>query len=119
MNEHPHGLRDFVQLVGARRTLLVLAELADGGRRYQQLHDALDGVSYKVLTETLRRAVRDGLIRRQLDSGRIENASLYELTNLGRSLDAPLDAMTEWAIANWPSVENARRHWDELRRANG
>jgi len=44
-------------------------QLAAGGRRYQDLHDALDGISPKVLTETLRRAERDGLIRRHLDSG--------------------------------------------------
>jgi len=64
-----------------------------GGRRYQDLHDALDGISPKVLTETLRRAERDGLIRRHLDSGRMETANLYELTDLGRSLDEPLTAL--------------------------
>lgn len=35
--------------------------LSDAGRRYQDLHDALDGISHKVLTDTLRRAERDGL----------------------------------------------------------
>jgi DNA-binding HxlR family transcriptional regulator len=79
----------------------------------------LNGISYKVLTDTLRRAERDGLVRRNLDSGRVETATLYELTELGRSLDAPLEAMAEWAIANWQSVETARRQrWDRLRRTN-
>jgi len=40
--------------------------------RYQELHDALDGVSYKVLTDTLRRAEHDGLISRHLDPKRVE-----------------------------------------------
>ena len=56
-----------VRLLGNRWTLSVLAKLNDGGLRYQDLHDALDGISYKVLTETLRRAERDGLIARHLD----------------------------------------------------
>jgi DNA-binding HxlR family transcriptional regulator len=93
--------------------------LAEGGRRYQDLHDALDGISYKVLTETLRRAERDGLIVRHLDGDRNETTTLYELTNLGRSLDVPLAAMAKWAKANWQSVEAARQHWDRLRRATG
>ncbi len=39
----------FVELVSGRWTLPILAELADHGRRYQDLHDALAGISYKVL----------------------------------------------------------------------
>ena len=94
----------------------MLEQLGDSGRRYQYLHDALDGVSYKVLTETLRRAERDGLITRHLDLGRVETATLYELTDLGRSLNAPLAAFAEWVDVNWASVEAARRRWDQLRR---
>ena len=44
----------FVGLIGWRWTLTVLAELAAGGRRYQDLHDGLGGISHKVLTETTR-----------------------------------------------------------------
>ena len=75
-----------VQLLAGRWTLAVLSERITGGRRYQDLHDALDGISYKVLTETLRRAERDGLVVRHLDGARVETATLYELTELGRSL---------------------------------
>src|ERR1700722_6052288 len=85
-----------VHLVSGRWTLAVLAELSHDGRRYQQLYDALDGVSYKVLTATLRRAERDGLISRQLDPGRPETSTLYQLTEVGRSLDEPLAALTSW-----------------------
>jgi DNA-binding HxlR family transcriptional regulator len=78
----------------------------------------LDGISYKVLTETLRRAERERLIALHLDGERIETSALYELTDLGRSLDAPLAAMDEWTKANWQAVETARRRWDRLRRAS-
>jgi len=108
-----------VRLLAGRWTLAVLAGLLERGLRYQDLHDALDGISYKVLTETLRRAERDGLVARHLDGGRIETATLYELTDLGRSLDVPLVAMANWAECNWQVVEAARSRWDRLRRAGG
>jgi DNA-binding HxlR family transcriptional regulator len=108
-----------IDLLDGRWTLPILATLVQGGRRYQNLHDALDGISYKVLTETLRRSERDGLIARHLDPGRVETATLYELTDLGRSLDVLLSAVAEWADVNWQSVEAARQHWDRLRRASG
>ncbi len=89
----------------------MLAELTPGGRRYQDLHDALDGVSHKVLTETLRRAERDGLVSRYLDPTKVESATLYQLTELGRSLDGPFDVLDRWVELNWERVEKARRSW--------
>jgi len=103
--------RAFVRLLDGRWTLSVLAELADGGRRYQDLDVSLDGVSHKVLTDTLRRAERDGLIVRYLDPGRVETATLYQLTELGRSLTEPLAALHRWVGHNWPQVEAAREQW--------
>jgi DNA-binding HxlR family transcriptional regulator len=102
-----------ISLIDARWTLALLAELVDGGRRYQELDDALDGVSHKVLTDTLRRAERDGLLVRHLDPGRVETATLYQLTDLGQSLDEPLAALERWANANWWEIEEARRRWNQ------
>jgi len=99
------------RLLAGRWTLAVLDELVDGGRRYQDLDDAVDGISHKVLTETLRRAERDGLVVRHLDPGRVETATIYELTDLGRSLNEPLAALEGWAATNWSEVEAARRRW--------
>jgi len=76
------GGAHLVQLLSGRWTQTVLTELIHGGRRYQDLHDAIDGISHKVLTDTLRRAERNGLIIRHLDTQRIDTATLYELTGL-------------------------------------
>ncbi len=65
----------FIGLVGGRWTLTALAELAAGDRRYQDLHGALDGISHKVLTDTLRRAERNGPITRHVDAGRVDTAT--------------------------------------------
>jgi DNA-binding HxlR family transcriptional regulator len=75
------------------------------------LRDALDGISNKVLTDTLRRAERDGLVSRHLDTVRVESATRYQLTDLGRSIDEPLAALDQWADRNWQQVETARRQW--------
>lgn len=90
----------------------MLAELAKEGRRYQDLHDSLAGISYKVLTDTLRRAERDGLISRHLDTDRIETTNLYRLTDLGRSLNEPLAACELWVEDKWHLVEDANQQWD-------
>jgi DNA-binding HxlR family transcriptional regulator len=108
----PSSAHLLVGLVDGRWTLAVLARLSEGGLRYQDLDDALDGVSHKVLTDTLRRAERDGLVTRHLDPGRVETATLYELTDLGSSLDLPLAALAYWVQGNWSEVEVARRRWD-------
>lgn len=60
--------RHAVGILAGRWTLVVLAELVNGGRRYQDLHDRVEGIAHKVLTDTLRRAERDGLITRHLDT---------------------------------------------------
>lgn len=101
-----------VQLLAGRWTLAVLAELVDGGRRYQDIFEALDGISYKVLTDTLRRVERNGLIVRQLDPGRVQTTTLYQLTDLGQSLREPLTALAHWVDSTWNVVEAAQRHWD-------
>ena len=51
--------------------------------------------------------------------GRVETATLYELTDLGRSLDAPLATMAEWTDRNWQAVEAARHDWNRRRRQTG
>lgn len=100
-----------IDLVDGRWTLSIMSALAGGGRRYQDLHDSVEGIAHKVLTETLRKAERDGLVTRHLDAEHIETATLYELTNLGRSLDEPLAAFDRWVEANWERVEAARGDW--------
>lgn len=65
MNERWRSSHDFVQLIGGRWTLAILEQLAEDGCRYQELHDRVEGIAHKVLTETLRGAERDGLITRR------------------------------------------------------
>ena len=84
--------------------------LASGVRRHSRLHDALPGVSKKVLTETLRGLERDGLVRRQIYAevpARVE----YSLTKLGWSLTQPMMALYEWAEQHASEVHEARARY--------
>jgi DNA-binding HxlR family transcriptional regulator len=80
----PRSAELLLRRLAGRWTPAVLAELLSGCRRYQDLHDRVEGVGHKVLTETLRKAERDGLVASHLDAEHIETATLYELTDPGR-----------------------------------
>jgi DNA-binding HxlR family transcriptional regulator len=108
MTDRDASSERLIQLLGGRWTLAVLAN-PDHGRRYQEFHDSLDGISHRVLTETLRRVERNGLVTRHVDSARVETATLYQLTDLGRSLEEPLVALDLRVEVYWSQVE-ATRH---------
>jgi DNA-binding HxlR family transcriptional regulator len=113
MTDKWRGSEPVIRLLAGRWTLAVIGQLATGGSRYQDLHAALDGISHKVLTDTLRRAERDGLISRHVDRNRVETTTLYQLTDLACSLEEPLAALASWAGRNWTEVQAAQRDWNE------
>lgn len=103
----------YIRLLSGRWTLRLIFELHGSPRRYQDLHASIRGISHKVLSDTLRRAERDGLIRRKLAADRLRSTTVYALTDLARSLDSVLDATATWTRANWESIESARAMWDQ------
>jgi DNA-binding HxlR family transcriptional regulator len=103
-----------VSLISAKWKVELLFLLAAQVRRHGRLHDHLL-VSKKVLSETLKSLVRDGLVCRTVYPEvpvRIE----YSLTPLGRSLTAPLFALYEWMDERATDVHSAREEYD---RGNG
>jgi DNA-binding HxlR family transcriptional regulator len=94
-------------------TAMIVIVLADGTRRFGDLRTAIDGISGKVLTETLRDLERDGLVQRHAYAEmppRVE----YELTALGRTLHAPLQALGTWAEQHITAVLAAQERYDAL-----
>ena len=92
-------------------TAMVVAALGDGRLRFTALRDAMDGISNKVLTVTLRELERDGLVARHVHQEvppRVE----YELTELGRTLQAPLEELGRWADEHMAQVLAARESYD-------
>ena len=107
--------RRLLDRIGDRWTVLIVGALDDGPQRFSTLATRVDGISQKMLTQTLRSLERDGFVTRTAHAEvppRVE----YELTALGRSLQGPLRALEEWAVANMDAVR-ANQHAHEMPRA--
>ena len=84
-----------VQLIGNKWKLLILRNLLTRPWRFNELRKSLDGISQKVLTESLRSMESDGIIVRTVYAEvppRVE----YSLSELGETLRPILDAMQAW-----------------------
>ena len=95
---------------------MVVIALADRRLRFGELRTVVDGISGKVLTDTLRDLERDGLVERRAYAEvppRVE----YELTALGRTLHEPLLALSRWAEEYIADVLVARETYDAGRRS--
>lgn len=103
--------RQLLDRIGDTWSVLIIAALADGPRRYSQVAARIDGVSPKMLTQTLRGLERDGMISRTVFPEvppRVE----YELTGLGRSLLGLVADMSTWAEKHIADVIDARDAYD-------
>ena len=103
--------RQLLDRIGDRWTVLVIGTLHDGPLRFSAIARAVDGVSQKMLTQTLRALVRDGLATRT-SYPQIPPRVEYELTDLGRSLHETLAALERWATTNMDAVLRARERAD-------
>ncbi|MDG4832029.1 helix-turn-helix domain-containing protein [Solwaraspora sp. WMMD1047] len=93
---------------------LVLSALADGPRRYSELSRTISGASQKMLTQTLRKLERDGLLTRAVTPSvpvRVD----YRLTPLGESLLPVQRAIKDWAETHIEQVHAARASYDGTR----
>ena len=98
--------RTVLHRIGARWTVFVVNALADGPRRFTELKSHIQGITPKVLTETLRSLEADGLISRHEYDENPPHVQ-YELTPLGQSLLVPLRAVRLWAEQHVPDIEAA------------
>lgn len=94
-------------------TLVVVNELRQGSRRFNQLRRALGGISQKTLTLTLRDLERDGFISRTAYAT-IPPRVDYALTALGHDLLRLADDWQQFALRNRAAVEEARQRFDSL-----
>ena len=91
--------------------VLILGILDDGSARFNQLRREIEGVSQKVLSQTLRRLERDGLVRRTVIPT-TPVAVEYAITPLGRTLAAPVDAIRAWSEVHIEEVLEAQKQFD-------
>ena len=96
-----------LDLVGDKWTLLIVRDLAAGPRRFVELQRVLPGISTEQLRSRLNRMVADGMLTRQRFR-EVPPRVDYELTELGRSLLDPLNALNAWANAHRGDIQAAR-----------
>lgn len=99
--------RQLLDRIGDRWTVLVIGMLEDGPQRFSQISRRVDGISQKMLTQTLRSLEADGLVLRTAYP-EIPPRVEYELTELGRSLLEPLAGLVAWAREHMEEVQAAR-----------
>jgi DNA-binding HxlR family transcriptional regulator len=90
---------------------LVIDLLGQGPKRFGVLRRSIDGISQKMLTQTLRNLERDGLVQRRVYPTTPPSVE-YALTPLGRTLTGPIAAIREWAERNIAQVLAARAAFD-------
>ena len=103
---------DILARVGDKWTILLLMVLGDRRMRFTQLHRAINGISQRMLTVTLRNLEHDGILIRTVYPTippRVE----YELSDRGRSLKVALAPIGNWVMENQNDIEEARERFRE------
>jgi DNA-binding HxlR family transcriptional regulator len=99
-------------LVAAQWTPLVIYALEDGTLRFGQLLKRIDGISKKMLTQTLRAMERNGLVLRVVYPV-VPPVVEYSLTPLGQTLLEPMNVLKIWAYEHLQDVAQARTTYDQ------
>ena len=110
--EHPDcGIRDVLDRIGDKWSVLVVMLLGERGRRFGELNREAGGISKRMLSLTLKRLERAGLISRTVHET-LPPSVFYALTPLGRSLWPRIEALGHWAVDNHTIIEVAREQFD-------
>jgi len=105
------AIREVLARVGDKWTVLVVSLLGQRPMRFNELRRAVEGVSQRMLTLTLRGLERDGFVTRTVYPT-VPPKVEYALTDLGRSLLVPVQALSDWARAHRSAMEMARQRFD-------
>ncbi|MAQ45958.1 MAG: HxlR family transcriptional regulator [Confluentimicrobium sp.] len=103
--------RQVLNCISDKWAVLIVGCLFERSRRTGELRRNIEGISQKMLTQTLRALERDGLIQRKVFASvppRVE----YALTDLGESLAAIVDQLRRWAEAHVGDIQNAQAMFD-------
>lgn len=115
----PHEIHDIAQCpvrgviarMGDKWSILILLHLAHQDMRFHMLRRAIPDISQRVLTATLRKHERDGLVWRSI-LATVPPQVTYGLTPIGKSLIPILRNLADWAVEQQPRINEARAIWD-------
>lgn len=110
--KHTCPSRQVLDLIADKWTVLVIYSLAYEVKRFGELRRMVDGISKKMLTQTLRNLERNGLVYRQVYTV-VPPKVEYSLTELGQSLYEASRVLCQWSKNNLVSVLNSQIQYDE------
>ncbi|MCG7585745.1 MULTISPECIES: winged helix-turn-helix transcriptional regulator [Photobacterium] len=111
-NNEDCPVRNVVAQIGDKWSLLILFALVEGADRFNSLKSRIEGISQRMLTQTLRDLEREGYVNRTVYPEvpvRVE----YCLTEMGRDLVKPLYQLVCWADEHQDDIKRARKAYDE------
>jgi DNA-binding HxlR family transcriptional regulator len=104
--------RQVIARIADKWTMLVITALeGEEALRFSELSRRIEGVSQKMLTQTLRALERDGLVSRTVYPT-VPVTVEYRLTPLGQSLTEAVDAIRDWAYGHMTEIDLARDAFD-------
>jgi DNA-binding HxlR family transcriptional regulator len=104
-------LREVLDRVGDKWSVLVMALLVGESRRYSELRRGIDGISQRMLTLTLRGLERDGLVIRTVTHSSPPQVH-YALSPVGQTLSAHVSVLVGWAEQHREYIAASRRRYD-------
>lgn len=113
-SEHCRVVRETFSRVGDKWSLLVIVILSYGPQRFTGLKYGVVGISQRMLTLTLRKLERDGIVQRTVFPEvppRVE----YQLTPMGQTLIDPVMALADWAVAHHDAITVSQSRYDDER----
>ena len=105
------AVNDILSTIGDKWTVLIVVTLSKGPMRFNEIRRAVNGISQRMLTLTLRGLERDGLATRTVYPT-VPPRVDYALTELGKTLISPITAVASWAIEHRSEVADARANFD-------
>jgi DNA-binding HxlR family transcriptional regulator len=107
-------LREILDQVGNKWSVLAVLVLNERTHRFGELRRRIEGISQRMLTETLRGLERDGLVHRRAIAT-VPVTVEYSLTDAGRTLIVPLSALAHWAEEYRPYIRRSQADFDARR----
>lgn len=105
------AVTDVLSRVGDKWSMQVVMKLGEEARRFNDLRRAVDGISQRMLTRTLRNLERDGLVLRTVTPS-VPPRVDYALTPMGQSLRGPVEQLGAWVLAHHGQIDAARLQYD-------
>ena len=103
--------RMILDRISNKWSMLILNRLREEKVRFNQLRREIDGISQKVLSQTLKNLERDGLLQREAFPT-VPVTVEYSITDLGRTLSDTVHILTHWAEEHYDRVVEAQQSYD-------